>query len=289
MPAGLFTPPSTRTGSQVTSAEPRKSTAGSGQRRHVIVAKPNEPAPEAEPESATDKKNPVPIKKIFASRLPRLSPDKTMVALDDRSKFKEQERKKIERELQKQRLMAMSGKDRKIGKPQVATSRPEPSGTDTTTGRRSDELLQGSGAAHEIRTKQEMQKVVLHKKKAGTDHVFPQASSEAGENLRGGSPSADETEANVAGVPAGNEESFDTWIKRATSRKKEQLSDSGNFKLKETSPTVTDDALLHTDLKRPRIGQTESSDMIKDFPPTELPGKNGIVVKKPKKEMTGEE
>jgi cell division GTPase FtsZ len=289
VPTGLFTHSSAQTGSHGPSAESGKTTTRSGQRRHVIVAKPNEAMPEAEPESATDKQTPIPIKKIFASRLPRLSPDKTMVALDDRSKSKEQERKKIERELQKQRLMAMSGKDRKIGKPQGANSRPEPPGTGTTTTTRSDELQRGSGTDHEIRTTQEMQKVVLRKKRTGTDHVFPQVSYLAGENLRGESPSGDDTGGEVAGVPPGDEESFDTWIRRAASRKKEQLSDNGNFRLKETSPAVTDDALLHTDLKRPRVSQSENSDGIKDFPPPDLPGKNSIVVKKQKKEMTGEE
>jgi cell division GTPase FtsZ len=293
IPTGLFTPPSIPTGSQGTSAESRKSATGSGQRRHVIVAKPDEPRQEAEPTSATDKKNPIPIKKILASRLPRPSSNKTMVSLDDRSKFKEQERKKIERELQKQRLMAMTGKDRKFdrkyGKPHGTNFPPQLPDTDTTTGTRSDELHQGSGTAHEIQTAQEMQKVVLHKKKSGTDHVFPQSSSQVGDNVRGGTPSADDPEPELASVPGGNEEAFDIWIKQASYRKREQLYDSESFKLKDTSPTVSDDALLHTDLKRPRASQTESNDMTKDIPPPELPRKNSIVVRKPKKERTEEE
>jgi cell division GTPase FtsZ len=277
------------TGSQGTSAESKKSVTGSGQRRHVIVAKPDEPRQEAEPVSATDKQPQIPIKKILASRVPRPSTDKTMVSLDDRSKFKEQERKKIERELQKQRLMAMTGKDRKFGKPDGPDSRPQPPETDTTTRTRSDELPQGSATAHEIRTMQEMHKVVLHKKKPGTDHIFPQSSPQAGDNVTGGTPSADDTEPEVAGVPGGNEESFDDWIKQASGRKREQLFDSESFRLKDTSPAVSDDALLHTDLKRPRATQTESNDMIKDIPSPDQPRKNSIVVRKTKKESTEEE
>ena len=281
--------PSIPTGSQGTSAESKKSVTGSGQRRHVIVAKPDEPGQEAEPVSATDKQTQIPIKKILASRVPRPSTDKTMVSLDDRSKVKEQERRKIERELQKQRLMAMTGKDRKHGKPDGPDSRPQPPDTDTTTRTRSDELHQGSATAHEIRTTQEMHKVVLRKKKPGTDHIFPQSSPQAGDNVTGGTPSADDTEPEVAGVPGGNVESFDAWIKQASGRKREQLFDSESFRLKDTSPTVSDDALLHTDLKRPRATQTESNDMVKDIPPPDLPRKNSIVVRKTKKESTEEE
>ena len=289
IPTGLHKPPSIPTGSQGTSAEPGKSVTGSGQRRHVIVTKPDEPRQEAEPVSATDRQPQIPIKKILASRVLRPSSDKTMVSLDDRSKVKEQERKKIERELQKQRLMAMTGKDRKFGKPDGPDSRPQPPETDTTQGTKSDQLHQRSGTAHEIRTTQEMQKVVLRKKKPGTDHIFPQSSPQAGDNVTGGTPSADDTEPEVAGVPGGNEESFDTWIKQASVRKREQLFDSEIFRLKDTSPTVSDDALLHTDLKRPRATQTESNDMIKDIPPSDQPRKNSIVVRKTKKESTEEE
>jgi len=187
----------------------------------------------------------------------------------------------------------MTGKDRKFdrkyGKPHGTNSPPQLPDTDTTTGTRSDELHQGSGTAHEIQTAQEIQKVVLRKKKSGTDHVFPQSSSQAGDNVRGGTPSADEPEPELASVPGGNEEAFDIWIKQASYRKREQLYDSESFKLKDTSPTVSDDALLHTDLKRPRASQTESNDMTKDIPPPELPRKNSIVVRKPKKERTEEE
>jgi hypothetical protein len=134
-----------------------------------------------------------------------------------------------------------------------------------------------------------MHKVVLRKKKPGTDHIFPQSSPQAGDNVTGGTPSADDTEPEVAGVPGGNEESFDTWIKKASGRKREQLFDGESFRLKDTSPTVSDDALLHTDLKRPRATQTEGNDTIKDSPLPDQPRKNSIVVRKTKKESTEEE
>ena len=290
---GLYTHPPLATGSQEKPPESLKAKTGTDHRRYVIVAKPHEPSQATGPVLSTDKGTSIPIKKIIASHLPYPSQDKTMVSLDNRNKLKEQERKKIERELQKQRLMAMTGKDPKFDRDYGKTSVTYPTSQlpreDTTMGTKHEELKQAATTAGDINTKQEMQKIVLHKRKAKTDHVISPTPPQAGENIPDSRTPVKDRESGLESVQIGKEETIDAWIRKASLRKKDELFDSEIFKLKDISPTVSDGALLHTDLKRTRTTVTESNGLIKDIPPSELPRKIDSLPDKSQKKKTEED
>jgi hypothetical protein len=290
---GVYTHPPLATGSREKPSESLKAKTGTDHRRYVIVAKPHEPRQATGPVLSTDKGTSIPIKKIIASHLPYPSQDKTMVSLDNRNKLKEQERKKIERELQKQRLMAMTGKDPKFDRDYGKTSVTYPPSQlpreDTTIGTKHEELKQAATTAGDINTKQEMQKIVLHKRKAKTDHVISPTPPQAGENIPDSRTLVKDRESGLESVQIGKEETIDAWIRKASLRKKDESFDSEIFKLKDVSPTVSDGALLHTDLKRTRTTVTESNGLIKDIPPSELPRKIDSLPDKSQKKKTEED
>jgi cell division GTPase FtsZ len=267
MTTRVYASPSPSPESQGDLQETVRAKTGNGHRRHVIVTKPHEPILAEGPLSTPDKKPSTPIKKILASRVPPPSQDKTIVTFDDRTKLKEQERKKIERELQKQRLMAMSGKDPQFDRNQRKihgmSDRPQPPDT-----------------SQEIPARQEMQKIVLHKRKTRADDGFSPKSPQEGEKSPSpGAPVKDTQSVSERGS-IGKDDTFDVWIRQASNRKKDGLFDRESFKLKEASPTVSDEALLHTDLKRPRNTVAESDEMRKEIPASEMPGTIDTVVKK---------
>jgi cell division GTPase FtsZ len=260
---GFSSLPSSGRGSQT---KPNESPiTGTGHRHRVIVAPPQKPG------QATGKETIIPVKKILASRPQNPSMDKTLVALDDRNKLKEKERKKIERELQKQRLMAMTGKDPRFDR----NFRKIP---DTESGSQSlrRDIEKGTGRDESNRPvtspvngeKQEMQKIVLHKKRALTDHRSSPTPSVDEKEVPESATREEESESGLESVEYGAQDSFDDWIRQASNRKKNELFESERFRLKDGSPAVTDDALLHTDLKRTRT-LTERDEIIKDIPPSE--------------------
>jgi cell division GTPase FtsZ len=268
---GLDSPLPVTTGSQGEPAETSTTKTGTDHRRRVIVAKPHEPGRATGKISTTGKETAIPVKKILASHSPLPSQEKTLVALDDRNKLKEKERKKIERELQKQRLMAMTGKDPKFDrdyrKTHVTESSSQPPRQAVYRTER-EELNHVSVSTRQIHKKEEMQKIVLHKKKAQTDHASSPTLSEAGENPPESTTLDGERRFAVESIQNGNNDTIDEWIKQASYRKKDGLFEGESFKLKDASPTVSDDALLHTDLKRART-LTGSTGIIKDITQSE--------------------
>jgi cell division GTPase FtsZ len=265
MATGFSSPTSPIKGSQAKPDGSPETKTGTEHRHRVIVAQPQKPG------QATGKETTIPVKKILASRLQHPSMDKTLVALDDRNKLKEKERKKIERELQKQRLMAMTGKDPKFDR----NFRKTP---DTESGSQSprQDAEQGTERDESNRPvtspvndkKQEMQKIVLHKKRALTDHRSSPTPSVDEKDVPESTTREKESESGLESVQYDTQDTFDDWIRQASYRKKNELFESERFRLKDGSPAVTDDALLHTDLKRTRA-LTGRDEIMKDIPPSE--------------------
>jgi hypothetical protein len=217
--------------------------------------------------------------------------------LDDRNKIKEQERKKIERELQKQRLMAMAGKDpnfdRNFHKIPVTGSTPQPHHQDTTYGTKREESDQVPVIQSEIpkkpEIKQEMKKIVLHKRRSQTDHIPLPTPPHTADTVPESKISEKDRESGIkSGQEGTDEDTIDDWIKRVSPPKKDQIFERESFKLKDDSPAVSDEALLHTNLTRARAF-TESRDFIKDIEVSESHRETDAVSKKPKKKKTDED
>jgi hypothetical protein len=285
MATGFSSPPSPVKGSQAKPDESPETKTGTEHRHRVIVAQPQKPG------QATGKETTIPVKKILASRPQHPSMDNTLVALDDRNKLKEKERKKIERELQKQRLMVMTGKDpnfdRNFHKTPVTGFQSQPPYLDTTNGTKREESDQVPVTQSEVHKKQEikqeMQKIVLHKRRSQTDHLPSPTPSHAADTV----PEIKISEKDRGyGIKSGregpDEDTIDDWIKRVSPPKKDQIFERESFKLKNESPAISDEALLHTNLTRARAF-TESRDFIKDIEVSESPGETEGVSKKPKK------
>jgi hypothetical protein len=265
MATGFSSSPSPVKGLQAKPDESPETKTWTEHRHRVIVAQPQKPG------QATGKETTIPVKKILASRPQHPSMDKTLVALDDRNKLKEKERKKIERELQKQRLMAMTGKDPKFDrnfrkKPDTEYGSQSPR-QDAEQGTERDESNRPVTSPVNDK-KQEMQKIVLHKKRALTDHRSSPTPSADEKDVPESTTREKESESDLESVQYDTQDTFDDWIRQASYRKKNELFESERFRLKDGSPAVTDDALLHTDLKRTRA-LTERDEIIKDIPPSE--------------------
>jgi hypothetical protein len=266
-------------------------------RRHIIVAKPHDPKQQQKDVSTVIKEASIPIKKILAARSPRPPLDKSLVSLDDRNKIKEQERKKIERELQKQRLMAMTGKDpnfdRNFHKTPATGYHSQPPHQDTINGTKREESDQVPVTQSEVHKKpeikQEMQKIVLHKKRSQTDHLPSPTPSHAADTVPEIKISEKDRGSGIkSGREGTDEDTIDDWIKRVSPPKKDQIFERESFKLKNESLAVSDEALLHTNLTRARAF-TESRDFIKNTEVSESPSEKDEVSKKPKKKKTDED
>jgi hypothetical protein len=297
-PTGLHATDIPATGMQEKPAGSFKaSTETDHPRRHIIVSKPHEPKQQQKDVSTMIKEAPIPIKKILASRSLHPPFDKSLVSLDDRNKIKEQERKKIERELQKQRLMAMTGKDpnfdRNFHKTPLTGSQSQPPHQDTPYGTKREESdrvpVTQSEAHKKPEIKQEMQKIVLHKRRSQTDHLPSPTPPHAADTVPESKISEKDMKSGVkSGREGTDEDTIDDWIKRVSPPKKDQIFERESFKLKDESPAVSDEALLHTNLTRVRAF-TESRDFIKDIEVSESPGETDAVSKKPKKKRTDED
>ena len=226
-----------------------------------------------EPVLTKDKKALSPtIKKILASHSPFLTKKIMLVSNDkNRGQIKEQERYKIERELQKQRAMAISPKDatadlhRRTHAGEVPAHRLHQ--PDATMDKKHDAPLPTPvPATRVILKKQEMKKIVLHKKKDHTDQgsspVPPRSDKEPPEEEK----RTTDGDSGSGGVQREGADPIDAWIGQASLRTKEEFTDNEGVKLKDAPKTARDAALLHTNLKRGRapIKRHEPIDGIKE-------------------------
>ncbi|WAC05479.1 MAG: tubulin/FtsZ family protein [Methanoregula sp.] len=251
--------------------------------RRLIINKPYEMTPVKGTIPASDKGAPIPVKKILASQQSPHLPDKIPVSLDDRARLKEQERKKIEKELQKQRLMAITGRDtkldrhlRKIPETGAASNQPMTSDADKAAPKKTDPV---PGSRHVIHKKQDSKKIVLQKKgdEASHDNKVPENKTSQKDRESGAeTPQNDQTV------------SIDDWIRQAPTRKKDGIFEQEIFKLKDIPQVVRDDALLHTNLHRERESR-EKDDIVSDIKLAGRPKENELSSKKQGKKGSGDD
>jgi hypothetical protein len=206
-----------------------------------------------------DKKTlPPTIKKMLASHSPS-SFKKGMPVSKDRKyeKASDPARQKIERELQKQRAMAIPQKEvpadhyrrKPAGEIHAHPSQEPGAAIERHDG---EKLPVSPDAPRVILKKHEMKKIVLHKKKDRADPGSPPISPRRDDELP-----EEEKRTTGGGTGSGRvqrEESdaIDAWIGQASLRVKEEFPEHEELKLKDTPKTARDAALLHTNLKRGR-------------------------------------
>jgi hypothetical protein len=239
---------------------------------------------------APEKEAYIPVKKILASQQSPHSPDKNPASLDDRTRLKDQERKKIERELQKQRLVAI-GRDQKLDRhlqktPDTAsTSHPqEKVNAGDAPSQKSDS---GEGARHVIHKKQDLKKIVLYKKGEDPDRIIPPTTSPQ-KDVPDKKLSSNDRENGKGTVQRDQAGSIDDWIKQAPPRKKDEFFEQEIFKLKDVPQIVRDDVLVHTNLQRERTSQ-DSDTVIMDKNNAERPKEIEPSLKKHNKKRSGDD
>jgi hypothetical protein len=258
--------------------------------RRVIITTPHEMTQASGSIPAPEKEAYIPVKKILASQQSPHSPDKNPASLDDRTRLKDQERKKIERELQKQRLIAI-GRDQKLDRhlqktPDTAsTSHPqEKVNSGDAPSQKSDS---GEGARHVIHKKQDLKKIVLYKKGEDPDRIIPPTPSPQ-KDVPDKKISSNERESVTETVQRDQAGSIDDWIKQAPPRKKDEFFEQEIFKLKDVPQIVRDDVLVHTNLQRERTSQ-DSDTVIMDKNNAERPKEIEPSLKKHNKKRSGDD
>ena len=258
--------------------------------RRVIIAKPHETTQATGSIPAPEKEASIPVKKILASQQLPHSQDKLLASLDDRTRLKEQERKKIERELQKQRLIAI-GRGPKLDRhfqktPDTASTShtPQKVNAEDAPSQKSDS---GEGARHVIHKKQDPKKIVLHKKGAESDRTIPPTTYHR-KDVPDKKISLKDRESKTETAQSDQAGSIDDWIKQAPPRKKDEIFEQEIFKLKDVPQIVRDDVLLHTNLQRERTSQ-DSKTVIPDIKIAEPPKEDDPSLKKHNKKRLGDD
>ena len=258
--------------------------------RRVIITKPHETTHATGSIPAPEREAYIPVKKILASHQSPHSPDKIPAFLDDRTRLKDQERKKIERELQKQRLIAI-GRDQKLDRPLQKTPDtaspshpPHKVNAEDTPSQKSNS---GEGSRHVIHKKLDPKKIVLYKKGEDPDRTIPPTPSHR-KDVPDKKISSKDRESGTETVQSDEAGSIDDWIKQAPPRKKDGFFEQEIFKLKDVPQVVRDDALLHTNLQRERTSQ-DSDTVIPDIKIAERPKEIEPSLKKHNKKRSGDD
>ena len=234
------------------------------QHKRIIISKKDDSIPNKELISADEKESSPPLKKGISSEPVSPRKDTFPKSRDERITIRDQERQQIERELQKQRLLAIRGKTDK-----VEASRKVPK-----------ESLPGQ--------KQETRKIVLQKKSDGTvKDISTDKLSPDDQELKD-QPDAQNQEINVDITSQIRDVSLDTWLKDALLRKKDDEPESEDIPLKDTPKITTDDALVHTDLKRDFTSHT-SADTINGIKAFEQPREIEPSIKKTEKKKSDDD
>jgi len=234
------------------------------QHKRIIISKKDDSIPNEELISADEKESSPPLKKGISSEPVSPRKDTFPKSRDERITIRDQERQQIERELQKQRLLAIRGKTDK-----VEASRKVPK--ESSPGQ-----------------KQETKKIVLQKKSDGTvKDISTDKFSQDDQELKD-QPDAQNQEINVDITSPIRDVSLDTWLKDALLRKKDDEPESEDISLKDTPKITTDDALVHTDLKRDFTSHT-SADTINGIKAFEQPREIEPTIKKTEKKKSDDD
>lgn len=261
-------------------------------RRHVIVAKQQEPRQTRDAIPTKEKDASLSIKKILTPHPAAAAQKSTTGSPGDRTMNKERERQKIERELQKQRMIAISGKSAKAERqpqmPPVANHKHPSHRPDLAKERKRDEQAKTADAARVILKKQETRKIVLHKTGDRKSQDTPQTISSTDAYMRPAKTKTADKAPDSSTVQQEADDRADSWIKQVSYRKRDELFEGGGVKLKDAPQTARDDALLHTDLKRERAPKS-TTDTIEDIKAVEHQKEIEPVPKKPVKKRSDDD
>jgi hypothetical protein len=134
------------------------------------------------------------------------------------------------------------------------------------------------GTARVIVKKQDTKKIVLYKKRdRGHDNDTPPA-PQTGESLSGQKGADSKGQADEAASQTRTDDTIDTWIRQVSSLPKAGSAESEEVIIRNMQKTPSDEALLHTDLRRERI--SEKKEAIEGTGATELLKEPGSVQKK---------
>jgi hypothetical protein len=177
----------------------------------------------------------------------------------------EQERRKIEKELQKQRKMAIQGSHGRDGSNHLTLDHV------SAGSNQDDSSLKNPEAKHVIIKKEMSRKVIVHKKTAALKEEILQ-----GDNSPIGVLSTDTTSPGVPDIPGKSttgqkdNELLDAWIRQVAEQKKESPAERKALRIDEIPQVTKDGALLHTDLKRDR-SEKQGKDEISGIKSAEKP------------------
>jgi cell division GTPase FtsZ len=240
----------------ITNAEPE-------QPHHVLVARPHKSVQRKDVKAEKIPELELLIKKSLSTHHTILKKDTASGGKGELSSTRDQERQRIERELQKQRLMALHGAGDRIERHKKVQA-------GSATGRKiisplPDRAVEGTSGEQakihkttlDIFKKQEPRTIVFHKKgdRTARDTSIERPPSE-GPRERTQSQVPDHETGSGAQQPE-DDVTLETWLKQATHRKKDDLNEREGIWLKDAPKTVRDDALLHTDLKREGTSRTD--------------------------------
>ncbi len=216
-----------------------------------VAALPDHPKAGQVPEAPPSHKKSEPVhtvRKVLATRSPMPGKEKDSSSRGNGGTPREQERRRIEEELQRQRRLAIKGiRDNEY------TGREGRADHEPTAGIRQSEDSEGLAREPEqepartenqvIVTKQATKRVVIHKRSGRKEEG----------SSRGDPRSEDHPPARSPSEAQEDNELLDSWIRQVSDRKKEDLSEVGGAVRIDENPVATrDTALLHTDLKRER-------------------------------------
>ena len=168
------------------------------------------------------------------------------------------DRRKIELELQKQRKLAIQGiretgrQDTGLRSGSGSHHSQKQAGTDVNRDNAARETVQ----IKQVIVKNQMTKKVIIHKKAGSKEEKIQTGKEHKETTLPKETLPDSSSSGQTPAAHVNAELLDTWIRQVVGQKKSSGNEQGGvLRIEETVTVTRDDALLHTDLKRGKPGK----------------------------------
>jgi len=237
--------------------------------RTVAIPDPRKIERQLEAPSSPAKGEPVhAVRKVLATRSPIPREERDSESPDKRGTSREQERRRIEQELQRQRRLAIGGIREHEHPSRKESTDHEPEGirhSGTGEGRPRESAPEPARTEKQvIVTKQAAKRVVIHKRSERREDRSSRQEPRSAEQPPARSPLAAQED----------KELLDLWIRQVSDRKKEALSDEGGAVRIDENPAATrDTALLHTDLKRERPGKKDPDAIgirVAEPPPREI-------------------
>jgi cell division GTPase FtsZ len=232
---------------------------------HIPATNHKEPVPARKKEESVQS-----IKKLLRSHPPAAGKETNPAALAGHKPggTSEQDRRRIEQELHKQRKLAVQGiRAKKIPQEELTDEQGYSGPGNGTAERHSPKETAGqpdTGTKHVIVKRPAAKTVIIRKKSPRPDEDSTSGTGNGNTAETGISPEDDERSPPADSLPDREDhEMLDTWIRQVADQKK----DSGpkepaeDVVVDESPASARDDALLHVNLKRERQQQKENKDI----------------------------